>query len=40
MKQFEDLLYSITEYTDTRLDPLRNVQRSSQGKLFSFEDIC
>ena len=40
MRQFEDLLYSITEYTDTKLDSLNSLERSSEGKLFSFDDIC
>ena len=40
MKQFKDLLYSITEFTDTKLNPLNSLVRSSEGKLFSFADIC
>ena len=40
MRQFEDLLYSITEFTDTKLDPLNNLHRTGKGKLFSFNDIC
>ena len=40
MKQFEDLLYSITEFDDTSLDNLNNIDRKREGKLFTFEDVC
>ena len=40
MLQFEQLLYSITEYSDTKLDKLNSLYREGKGKIFSFADIC
>lgn len=40
MLQFDSLLHSITEYSDTKLDPLSNLIRSGSGDLFGFKDIC
>ena len=40
MVQFENILYSITEYADTRLDALNEIDRAGQGAMFTFADIC
>ena len=40
MIQFENILYSITEYADTKLDALNDIQREGQGAMFTFKDIC
>jgi hypothetical protein len=38
--QFEDILYSISEYSDTYLDSVNVIQRDGDGYLFKFSDIC
>lgn len=40
LEEFEDLLYSIEEYSGTYLDPLNNIQRKTDSKPFKFTDIC
>lgn len=38
--EFEDLLYSVEEFSGTYLDPLNNIQRNTASKPFKFSDIC
>eukprot|EP00354_Favella_ehrenbergii_P011301 CAMPEP_0170457740 /NCGR_PEP_ID=MMETSP0123-20130129/4928_1 /TAXON_ID=182087 /ORGANISM="Favella ehrenbergii, Strain Fehren 1" /LENGTH=117 /DNA_ID=CAMNT_0010721627 /DNA_START=53 /DNA_END=406 /DNA_ORIENTATION=- len=40
MRQFEQLLYSVEEYSDTGLDALNRLVRKGKGKIFGFADIC
>lgn len=40
MRQFEQLLYSVEEYSDTGLDALNRLVRKGNGKIFGFKDIC
>ena len=40
MRQFEQLLYSVEEYSDTDLDALNRLVRKGGGKIFGFADIC
>ena len=40
MIQFENILYSITEFADTRINALNAIQREGEGRMFTFADIC
>ena len=40
MEQFEQILYSITEYSDTKLDVFSDIDRQGSGEIFKFSDIC
>ena len=40
MIQFEELLFSITEFSDTKRDRLGDIIREGKGTQFSFADIC
>ena len=40
MIQFEEILYSIAEFSDTHIDGFGSTHRPAEGSLFSFEDIC
>ena len=40
MQKFEQLVYEVTEYSDTYVNDLQQIQRPEQGELFSFADVC
>lgn len=40
MMQFEEILFSITEFSDTKLNSLNELHREGKGTVFSFADIC
>ena len=40
MRQFEQILYSVEEYSDTDLTALNNIYRKEEGRIFTFMDIC
>ncbi len=40
MRQFEQLLYSVEEYSDTKLSKYNTVSREGEGLVFSFSDVC
>ena len=40
MRQFEQLLYSVEEYSDTKLSKYNTVYRDGKGIVFSFSDVC
>ena len=40
MIQFEEILHSVTEYSDTEFSTLYNIVRPSEGEILRFQDIC
>ena len=40
MIQFEEILYSVSEFSDTKLNNYNEIEREQAGKLFKFSDIC
>lgn len=40
MKQFEDLMYSVSDWKDTTVDATNNIVRDKKGAVYNYEDIC
>ena len=40
MIEFEEILYSVSEFSDTGLDAYGSIERKAEGKLFKFSDVC
>lgn len=40
MIEFEEILYSVSEFSDTKIDAYGGIERKAEGKLFKFADIC
>lgn len=40
MIQFEKILYSVSEFSDTKLNNFKEIERKAEGQLFKFTDVC
>ena len=40
MIEFEEILYSVSEFSDTKIDAYGGIERKAEGKLFKFADVC
>lgn len=40
MRQFEQLLFSIEEFSDTSFNSMNQLQRRGEGFKFGFKDVC
>lgn len=40
MQQFEEMLFSVEEFADTRLSTFNEIKREEKGRKFRFSDVC
>jgi len=40
MVQLEEMIYGITEFSDTTLDSTNKIIRDKKGRVVEFEDLC
>ena len=40
MMQFEEIIYQVSEFSDTRMNTFNEIVRPKNGRYFTFKDIC